>query len=462
MLWEITRKEILGNITSPKFIFSFLLCTILILLSVYSGAINYREELTEFNAAIPLNKKNLESNQSYGTIGLYGIKVTKPPEVLSTIISGISDAVGRQANIDVRTIPALSDSKYSSNSSLAIFGELDLALIVKIVLSLFAILFTYDAISGEKEKGTLKLIMSNYVPRDRQILGKVIGCFISLLLPLIILLILGLIILNLYPDISFSGEDWMRIGLIFVLFFLYLSVFFTLGLFISSRTKTSSSSLFILLFLWVIFIVVIPKASVMIAGQIEPIPSMHEVTAQKDAFKQEMSNYYMKKIIEKFNEIRMLSGEERRKKVGEIYLDVQKDINTQTEAKYAELDEDYQLKRRKQQILAMTLSCISPASALEFGAMSLGKIGIHEHERFLNSINAYRWVFIKWKETKEGPSGIGNLEEPDFSEMPQFEFRPESLRDSFARAMPDFLIIILMSILFFIGAFVSFLRYDVR
>jgi hypothetical protein len=51
----------------------------------------------------------------------------------------------------------------------------DLMFIVKIVLSLFAILFTYDTIVGEKEKGTLKLALSNDVPRDRLILGKAIG-----------------------------------------------------------------------------------------------------------------------------------------------------------------------------------------------------------------------------------------------------------------------------------------------
>ena len=60
MLWEIIRKEMLDNISSPKFVFTFLLCTILILLSVYTGVNNYRAELREYNAAVALNKKNLE------------------------------------------------------------------------------------------------------------------------------------------------------------------------------------------------------------------------------------------------------------------------------------------------------------------------------------------------------------------------------------------------------------------
>lgn len=146
MLLNIIRKEILDTINSPKFVFTFLLCTILILMSVYTGINNYRAELSEYNAAIALNKKNLETQPSYGALAGLGTKITKPPQVLSTIISGIQEAVGRQATVNIAYDPSLVDSKYDSNPMLAIFGELDLTLIVRIVLSLLAILFTYDAI----------------------------------------------------------------------------------------------------------------------------------------------------------------------------------------------------------------------------------------------------------------------------------------------------------------------------
>jgi ABC-type transport system involved in multi-copper enzyme maturation permease subunit len=171
-----------------------------------------------------------------------GIKVNRPPQVLSTIASGVSEAVGRVATVNYSYDPSLVDSKYGSSPVFSVFGALDLTFIIKIVLSLFAILFTYDAIVGEKERGTLGLILSNRVPRDRLIMGKVIGGYISLLIPLIIPLILSMLILLFYPNISMSGEDWVRVLIIFLIFFLYLSVFFTLGLFVSARTKKGSTS----------------------------------------------------------------------------------------------------------------------------------------------------------------------------------------------------------------------------
>ena len=58
-------------------------------------------------------------------------------------------------------------------------GFLDLEFIVLIVLSLFAILFTYDAISGEKERGTLRLSFAGPVARHTYMTGKLLGSFLG-------------------------------------------------------------------------------------------------------------------------------------------------------------------------------------------------------------------------------------------------------------------------------------------
>lgn len=466
MLLEIIKKEILENITSPKFVFTFLLCTILILLSVYTGVNSYRAELREYNAAVALNKKNLDSQPSYGALAGIGTKITKPPQVLSTIITGIQQAVGRQATVNVAYDPSLVDSKYDSNPVFAIFGELDLTLIVKIILSLIAILFTYNAIVGEKEQGTLKLILSSNVPRDRLILGKIIGNFISVTIPLLIPLLIGLILLLIYPDIKLTGEDWFRIGIIFILFLLYLSVFFSLGMFISARMSTSSGSFLMLLFVWVTFVIIIPKAAVMVAGQIQPIPSVHEITAQKDAFLQEIQGSALPRIKKWQAENPKLDTPEAKEKFRKFLEDFQQELTAKIDAKNASLEEDYQAKRRSQQSLALNLSRISPSSSLSFASMSLGKTGIHEHERFLNSIKTYKPIFTKWVNAKMMQSinfaDLSKQTKPVLTDMPRHEFKPETLRDSFVRAIPDFVIMIFMIIIFFTGAFVSFLKYDIR
>ena len=90
MLKDIIKKEILETITSAKFVFTFLLCAILILLSVFTGISNYRSDQKEYSAAaVALNKKNLESQTSYQALAGLGTKINKAPQVLGAIASGV-------------------------------------------------------------------------------------------------------------------------------------------------------------------------------------------------------------------------------------------------------------------------------------------------------------------------------------------------------------------------------------
>lgn len=469
MLRDIIRKEIQDNITSPKFVFTFLLCTILILLSVYTGINNYLAELKEYNAAIALNRKNLESQANYPTLAGTGTKINKPPKVLSAIVSGVQEATGRVATVNIAFDPNLIDSKYSASPIFAVFGSLDLTFIVKIVLSLFAILFTYDAIVGEKERGTLKLALSNKIPRDRLILGKAIGGFVSLLLPLIIPLILGLLILTVYPNIKLTGDDWGRIGIIFVMFLLYLSVFFMLGLFVSARTSRSSTSFLILLFIWVTFVTIIPRAAVMISAQINPIPSVHEVTAQKDAYLQQIQTEGQEGQTKYFQEHPRPQDPDAvakwQEEVRQWADDFRAELTGKIDAQNAAFEKDYQAKRKSQQNLAVNISRISPSSALMFATMSLARTGMDEHERFLNSVKEYKPIFTQWINplmTRGANFQTGQLPKPDLSTMPQHEFISESLSESFMRTLPDLILLIMLIIVFFAGAYVSFIKYDVR
>ncbi len=468
MLRDIIKKEILDTITSPKFVFTFLLCTILILVAVITGVANYGAEQKEYTTAVGLNKKNMESQQNYQSLAGLGVKINKPPQVLGTVVNGVEEAVGRVAPVNIAYDPNLVESKYSSNPVFAVFGPLDLMFIVKIVLSLFAILFTYDAIVGEKEKGTLKLALSNEVPRDRLILGKAIGGFISLLIPLLIPLILSFLILVISPNIAMGGGDWLRLLLIILMFFLYLSVFFSLGLFVSARTSRSSTSFLFLLFAWVVIVMIVPKAAVITAAQIKPIPSVHEVTAQKDAFLQQTQKEGQDRLRDFQKQLAAEANPDQKavqEKFRTFLEDIQQELTEKIDKNNAAIERDYQTKKLVQQNLAINLSRISPASALSFGSMTLARTGVDEFDRFLASVRAYKPIFTKWINSKFGESinfQTNELARISLDDMPQHSIEPESIGKLIVRTLPDFALMAVMIIVFFVGAYVSFLRYDVR
>jgi hypothetical protein len=143
----------------------------------------------------------------------------------------------------------------------------------------------------------------------------------------------------------------------------------------------------------------------------------------------------------------------------------QKNLLAKIDEKNAAIERDYQVKLRGQQRLAINLSRVSPASALMFSCMSLARTGISEHERFLNSVKTYKPIFTKWINAKMMRTlnlGEGEQPKPELDDMPQMNFISERLNDSFKRILPDLVLMIFLIILFFVGAYVSFLRYDVR
>ena len=56
----------------------------------------------------------------------------------------------------------------------------------------------------------------------------------------------------------------------------------------------------------------------------------------------------------------------------------------------------------------------------------------------------------------------GEQAKVDLADMPLHKFEPESLSKSLSRTLPDFGVMIVLIIVFFAGAYVSFLKYDVR
>ena len=96
---------------------------------------------------------------------LFPNRVFRSPDPLQIFAGGVHNDVGRLSMVSTMGEAKLRQSIYSDDPILAVFRFLDLTFIIQVVLSLFAILLTYDSISGEREQGTLQLTFANAVPR---------------------------------------------------------------------------------------------------------------------------------------------------------------------------------------------------------------------------------------------------------------------------------------------------------
>ena len=107
-------------------------------------------------------------------------------------------------------------------------------------LSLIALLFTFDSISYEREQGTLRLMFANSIPRHTVLIGKFLGALISINIPFTLAVLVNLLVISTSGDVHLSAEAWGRLGLIFFITLLYISLFLALGLLVSARVQAVS------------------------------------------------------------------------------------------------------------------------------------------------------------------------------------------------------------------------------
>ena len=178
MFGRLVQKELLHHLLDFRFISVFALCALLSVLSVYAGTRTYLSQLQEYNTVSEWNRNRIKSlleRKNLYSLKEFGFSWNRRPEVLSPVVYGLSGTLGREVLIHRQRPWLFVDSLFAVDPIYALFGILDFAFIVKVILSLCVLLLTYDAVCGEKEGGTLRLYASFPVPRATLALAKLVG-----------------------------------------------------------------------------------------------------------------------------------------------------------------------------------------------------------------------------------------------------------------------------------------------
>lgn len=470
MLKNLIEKEIRENISSTKFSITFGICSMLIILAFYIGAQNYKIADTRYNAAKSENLRQLEGLTDW--LSVRDFRIFLPPNPLETLVSGVSNDIGRTIQVDGKSELAAEDSRYGNEPIYAVFRFLDLEFIFQIVLSLFAVLFAYDSINGEKEKGTLKLAFANPLPRDVYLVSKILGSIISLLIPLLIPFLIGLLILPAL-NVTFTTDEWLRLTLTIVSGFVYVASFLILSVFISCTTWQSSNSFLILLAFWIFAVMIIPRISVIVSGWIVDVPEIDKVNTMKSRYMSQLFNED-KKAISSFKPTRSNNPEEMMKEFNKFM----QELHDNREEKFKEfatrLNEDHTNKENQMINIALMFARISPASVFSLTINKLAGTSLKLQKDYYKAASDYQIQFNNFIQTKTGISPGGMIrfrvesdtgEKPrpiNPRELPEFNFKKPGINNILSEFLPDIALLLLFNLIFFSGAYISFRNYDLR
>ena len=103
------------------------------------------------------------------------------------------------------------------NRFLKVISEIDTTMVVGVLLSFLAVILGFDGVSSERERGTMKLVLANAVPRSQVIIAKLVGGVTSLWVPLALAYVVSLLALLNNPDVTLITDDWVRLFGMFLL-----------------------------------------------------------------------------------------------------------------------------------------------------------------------------------------------------------------------------------------------------
>lgn len=392
-------KEVTENILTFRNAITTMLCLVLFVASIILLYQDYSARLANHNL------RNIEGQLSVERHP----RIAKRPTWLSFFARGLDPNMGQLVRIwksqpfgyPGGNVTAAAEANYLSS----LFPVPDFSYLVATVMSLLALFFAFDAICGEKQHGTLRLMVANSVSRGEILLGKWLGGYVSFLMCVLPGLVLMLIVVALLPMVSLNGEDWLRIGVIIALSVIYLSSFFLLGLSISTRVHRQETALILILLIWLIWVIGVPNFGVLIARRLHSTP-------------------FVADHIQSLK--RQLEGPE------EWRLD-----------QCRILDNEALRMVRNQATLTQHLSRMSPLGSFIAAVTAMAGTGVEDTHRYKEYVIYWDRQRRKHEASRFAPTEMG-------------------FRDSLASIVVDLGLLILLNVAFFMGAYLSFLRYDIR
>ena len=467
MIWHITKRELYDNLNSLR----FALATVLLFgLMLTNAVVHLREHpmrMQKYHDAVTesLNRARSRTN-------LYDIAQRGPgllykkssslhfcadggdiflPDAVHILIRRITYGLVGFWQLDYR--PATHNSRNIRPDTI----KVDWGFVIGYVLSLIAILFTFDSISGEREHGTLRLMLANSIPRHTVLIGKFLGALVSISVPFTLAVLMNLLVISTSSDVQLGTDAWNRLGIISFIAILYLCLFLALGLLVSSRVQQSAASLVILLLTWVIFVVFMPSTLASIASGFSTPMTYDEFRERRMRLYIQLSDEY---------DTRLQDAREhpaKRIALGGEYV-------TKDAAARERLSQEFLDQQHAQIQLGRSVTRISPVAIVQYLLEIFAGTGFEWHQQFVENAQRYAREYREFVTDMDraDPESLhiigvreGMSQKPVSPEaIPKFEDTLNLSRDFNAAAM-DLLLLVLFLVILSSGAYLAFVRIEI-
>ena len=229
-LFTMAKKEFLDIIGEKKFLLIFATLLIVVLVSTFEGGLSY------------------SSSQSSTTTVVTG-NFTIPG-------GGGGGGGGFEA---FGSAQSLSRSLSSMITNFSLVG------------GVLAIAISFDTINNERQKGSLKTLLSYPIYRDSIVYGKYLGGLITVILVTTITFLAGIGVFVSVTGLALTMDTVTRLLIFFGVSIVYMAIFLAVGLLLSIVLPLPSTSLLAAMIVWLSSIQLIPNVGYAIGQILYPV-----------------------------------------------------------------------------------------------------------------------------------------------------------------------------------------------
>jgi len=265
------RSRVLG-ITSSLMVF-------LLIFSTYSGWQNYHDINSTHGVVQDKVQDSWENNPDKHPhrMAHYGSFALRMKHVLSTFDLGMENFVGNAIFLEAHKQNTVNFSEASMSTGLLRFGDVSLAMLLKVIMPLLIFYLGFTTIARERENGTLKLLIGQGITRKEIVFGKWLGLWsLSLLFLFAIFLVLLCLVIIASHDASYT-ESLYRYIVLFVSYIIFFGILSAITVLVSAFSETAKAALVKLLGIWLLFVIIMPKSLQAIGYYLYPTPSKIEM-----------------------------------------------------------------------------------------------------------------------------------------------------------------------------------------
>ena len=475
MLMTLIQKEMMHHILSVRFVALLLMCLLLVPLTLHINYGNYRQNLVDYQEAVKrANLEEAEVNPMSPPEPEQEVsKLFLKPTPLSVFANGLENVLPSYLGMTRNGITQGPDALIASPLSY-LLGHLDFLFIIGTVFSLLALLFTFDAVAGEREAGTLRITLANALPRDLFLWSKLIGGYLVFVVPFLVSFVFGLLLI-VWQGFPLGASDlFPRVLSLTLVSLLYIAVFFAIGTVISIYLDSAKTALIVAFTVWVFAVLITPRVGFLAAKLIAPTRTPQSIYMEKTAMREDFNAVLEKEKMKIMSQLEwdemtdemgrritlIIPGGKNSEKINAHMEPLEEEYRLKFQNHSDKLDRDYKRETGRQEHIGETLSRMTPTSSLIYLATNLTQTGKAKRSDYLQAGNRY-WDRLDTEVFSKISDQTYNHHHAGVKVTQPSPLETATLGETFRRSVVDALLLCCFALVLTTVAFLRFFRTDI-